>query len=259
MYMYMACTLLTLRFLSVEPLTTVAPSNWEHQTPPVWPVRVRRCCARRVRKRLVTPHEEQIQHFAFFLTSMVHMCVLIRCALPLDLIPPTFPVMEFHTRSVLSSDPLTIRLPENCRHVTWEDKNCHCGRPVSNRTTWTRSKECYRMISQCCYVYHAFIPHGHRAPWVSSVYVGESYPGVSSCTLSGASSDTSTTRDKQQMDMNVTFPWATTTGTLVGEPVETENVLWFLVSSTVIGPNLKISPPSFWIKLLQRVFCWPLH
>ena len=28
-------TLLTLRFLSVEPLTTVVPSNWEHQTPPV--------------------------------------------------------------------------------------------------------------------------------------------------------------------------------------------------------------------------------
>ena len=198
-------TLLTLRFLSVEPLTTVVPSNWEHQTPPVWPVSVRRCCAKSWVYCLVTPHAEQIQHSAFLSTNMVHVCVLIQCTLPKA---PTFPVMEFHTRSVLSSDPLTIRLPENCRHVTYIHERTETVTVVDQLVTPTRSQECYPMMSQCCYVYYAFIPHGHRAPWVSSVCEGESYPGVSSCTLSGALSGTSATRDKQQVDTSITFPWA---------------------------------------------------
>ena len=125
---------------------------------------------------------------------LIHLC-------PLHWLHPTFPVMEFHTRSVLSSDPLTIRLPENCRHVTyitWEDETLTV---VDQIVTPIRKQVVSTHDVTVLIFYHAFIPHGHRVLWVSSVCVGESYPGVSSCTLSGVLSGTST-RDTQQVHMH---------------------------------------------------------
>ena len=70
--------------------------------------------------------------------------------------------------------------------------------PNSNRITPIRNQVVSTHDVTVLLFYHVFIPHGHRVLWVSSVCVGESYPGVSSCTLSGALSGTST-RDTQQV------------------------------------------------------------
>ena len=50
----------------------------------------------------------------------------------------TFPVMAFHTLSVLSSDPLTTRLPENCKQVTYREGYIHCLNKTNSITkdTW---------------------------------------------------------------------------------------------------------------------------
>ena len=201
-HIYSVCmcvdTLLTLRFLSVEPLTTVVPSNWEHQTPPVWPVSVRRCYMCKERKDSTC---EANSTLCILVINNKHGTCICPNMFPLHRLSPTFPVMEFHTRSVLSSDPLTIRLPENCRHVTyitWEDETLTV---VDQIVTAIRNQVVSTHDVTVLLFYHAFIPHGHRVLWVSSVCVGESYPGVSSCTLSGALSGTST-RDTQQIHMH---------------------------------------------------------
>jgi hypothetical protein len=94
----------TFKVRSVLPLITVVPDIWEDQTPPVWPHSVRRHCNNTITRL----HDYTITRISH--CSRAGQLVVIL----------TLPVTADHTFSVLSSEPLTILFPENCRHVmTW--------------------------------------------------------------------------------------------------------------------------------------------
>ena len=193
-------TLLTLRFLSVEPLTTVVPSNWEHQTPPVWPVSVRRCCMCKERKDSMCEANSTL-------------CILVinnkhgTCICPNKYYVSTSSTVSHLSRDgvphsecvvIWSTHNSAARELQTCYLHTWEDETLTV---VDQIVTAIRNQVVSTHDVTVLIFYHAFIPHGHRVLWVSSVCVGESYPGVSSCTLSGVLSGTST-RDTQQIHMH---------------------------------------------------------